>query len=113
HNTRLVIGAGESFTGGRGGFLTGILDEIAVHNRALSAAELAAIAAAPGLPQCGANAPPAITNPGDQTNVEGATVSRPISASDADGDALTFSQSGLPAGLSIDPSSGVIGGTLP
>jgi uncharacterized repeat protein (TIGR01451 family) len=113
HNTRLVIGAGEGYTGVRGGFLTGILDEVAVHNRALSATELAAVVAAPSLPQCGANAPPVVTNPGDQGNVEGNTVSLPISASDADGDALTFTESGLPTGLSIDASSGVIGGVLP
>ena len=33
-------------------------------------------------------------------------------ATDADGDTLTYSATGLPAGVSINPTSGVIGGTL-
>ncbi len=36
----------------------------------------------------------------------------PITANDDDGDTLTFSASGLPANLGIDPSSGQIAGTL-
>ena len=54
----------------------------------------------------------AIPNPGDQTNAVGDSVYVPTGGSDADGDALTFSASDLPAGLSIDPSSGTITGTI-
>ncbi|MCW7541970.1 tandem-95 repeat protein [Aquabacterium sp. A7-Y] len=55
----------------------------------------------------------------NETRSDGATVSIPTSAvfRDADittnGDQLTFSATGLPAGLSIDPSTGLISGTLP
>jgi hypothetical protein len=44
--------------------------------------------------------------------VVGEGISLPLSASDPDGDPLYFSATGLPAGLSIDPSSGAIQGTL-
>ncbi len=57
------------------------------------------------------NRAPAVTNPGAQTSAEGATVNLPISASDPDGDALTYEASGLPGGLAIN-SSGVITGTI-
>src|SRR5205809_925625 len=45
---------------------------------------------------------PVITSPGAQQSTEGNSVNVPISASDVDGDPLTFSASGLPTGLSID-----------
>ena len=57
------------------------------------------------------NNPPIITNPGNQTNNENESVNLPISASDPDGQSLTYSATGLPAGLSIY-SSGLISGTL-
>ena len=50
---------------------------------------------------------------GDQTNAEGTgLVSLSAAATDPDGDALTYAASGLPSGLSIDPGSGLISGTL-
>jgi len=58
------------------------------------------------------NSPPTVTNPGDQTNAEGDSVTLDIAASDPDGDTLTFSASGLPSNLSIDTSTGQIAGTL-
>ena len=51
------------------------------------------------------NTPPTVTNPGDQTSETGAAVSLPIAAADADGDTLTYSATGLPTGLGIDPVS--------
>jgi hypothetical protein len=60
----------------------------------------------------GTNQAPDITNPGDQTNNEGDSVSLELSASDPDCDSLTFSASGLPTGLSIDSATGLISGTL-
>ncbi len=55
---------------------------------------------------------PVITSPGDQTNTEGDVVSLQIVATDPEGDALSYSATGLPDGLAIDPTSGLISGTL-
>ncbi|WNI19855.1 putative Ig domain-containing protein [Streptomyces sp. ITFR-21] len=53
-----------------------------------------------------------VTNPGNQSTKVGTAVSLPIQAGDsASGQTLTYSATGLPAGLSIDPSTGVISGT--
>ncbi len=52
--------------------------------------------------------PPTLTNPGDQTDNEGDTVTLAIKATDAD----TFSATGLPTGLSIDSNTGIISGTI-
>ncbi|HJT79087.1 MAG TPA: putative Ig domain-containing protein [Gemmataceae bacterium] len=57
------------------------------------------------------NQPPAVTNPGAQASAEGATASLQIQATDPDGDPLTFSASGLPAGLSIS-TGGLVSGTV-
>ncbi|SEM04414.1 putative Ig domain-containing protein [Streptacidiphilus jiangxiensis] len=51
-----------------------------------------------------------VTNPGSQTGTVGTAVSKQISATDSAGKSLTFSATGLPAGLSIS-SSGLISGT--
>jgi len=59
------------------------------------------------------NQAPVVTNPGSQTNTENDDVSVQIEADDPDaGDVLTFSAKGLPAGLSIDPATGLISGNL-
>ncbi len=58
------------------------------------------------------NNQPSLTNPGDRTNAEGDTVSLQLAATDADGDVLTYSATGLPPGLTLDPSSGLISGSL-
>jgi hypothetical protein len=54
---------------------------------------------------------PVVTNPGPQTSAVGTAVSLPISATDPQGDPLTYSATGLPAGLSINASTGRISGT--
>ncbi|GIG62504.1 galactosylceramidase [Longispora fulva] len=51
-----------------------------------------------------------VTNPGAQSSTNGTAVSQQITATDSQGKALTFSATGLPAGLSIS-SSGLITGT--
>ncbi len=53
-----------------------------------------------------------VTNPGNQTGTVGTAVSLQIQASDsASGQTLTYSATGLPAGLSVNSSSGLISGT--
>ena len=53
-----------------------------------------------------------VTNPGDQTSQVNDSVHLQISASDSDSAAkLTYSASGLPAGLAIDSATGLITGT--
>ena len=53
-----------------------------------------------------------VTNPGARTSVIGSAVSLAIAASDsAAGQTLTYAATGLPAGLSISSSTGVISGT--
>ncbi|MEY9928697.1 hypothetical protein ABH926_003336 [Catenulispora sp. GP43] len=54
-----------------------------------------------------------VTNPGNQTGTVGSAASVQVNASDsASGQALTYSASGLPAGLSINAATGLISGTL-
>ncbi|MGW3042095.1 putative Ig domain-containing protein [Kitasatospora sp. NPDC001159] len=53
-----------------------------------------------------------VTNPGNQTGTVGTAASLQVSASDsASGQTLTYSATGLPAGLSINSSTGLISGT--
>ncbi|MFL6055546.1 MAG: alkaline phosphatase family protein [Actinoallomurus sp.] len=53
-----------------------------------------------------------VTNPGNQSTTKGTAVSLQIQATDsAAGQTLTYSATGLPAGLSINPATGLITGT--
>ncbi|OLE20747.1 MAG: hypothetical protein AUG49_23990 [Catenulispora sp. 13_1_20CM_3_70_7] len=52
-----------------------------------------------------------VTNPGNQTGTVGTPASLQISASDSAGKPLTYSASGLPAGLAINAATGLITGT--
>jgi hypothetical protein len=52
-----------------------------------------------------------VTNPGSQSTTTGSAVSLQIHASDSAGAVLTYSASGLPTGLSINSSTGLISGT--
>ncbi len=57
--------------------------------------------------------PPALTNPGNQTNTAGDTVNlKPILAPNGDADPGTFIFTNLPPGLTIDPNTGAITGTI-
>lgn len=65
------------------------------------------------LPQalCGGDVVVSVIKPSDQSAVAGTVVSLQIHASDADSEALSYSASGLPAGLSINSSTGLISGS--
>jgi type VI secretion system Hcp family effector len=54
--------------------------------------------------------PPRVTNPGPRTNAEGDSVSLQIVATSHV--PLTYGATNLPPGLSIDPATGLIGGTI-
>ncbi len=56
--------------------------------------------------------PITVTNPGTQSSTEGSSASLSISASDASSGTLTYAATGLPAGLSISPTTGAISGTV-
>ncbi len=57
------------------------------------------------------NQPPALAQPEDRKSPLDGTVAYPLSAIDPEGSPLTFTADGLPPGLSIDRSSGLISGT--
>jgi uncharacterized repeat protein (TIGR01451 family) len=57
--------------------------------------------------------PVTLTSPGNQSSMEGATVSLSLSASDSiSGATLHYAAQGLPPGLKINPSTGAITGTV-
>ncbi len=60
----------------------------------------------------GASLPPVVTNPGNQSNKIDNALELTIQATDPNQFALKFSATNLPAGLSIDPVSGVISGVV-
>jgi len=82
-----------------GGYFAGALDDVRIHNRALSAAEVADLFGA------GSNLPPELSNVPDTLNKsEGETVSKAEIelATDADQDTLTYTYSGWLTSLPYD-----------
>ena len=57
------------------------------------------------------NAPPTLTNPGTQSSTVGQPTSLQLSASDPDGQPLTYFAAGLPPGLSLMVNTGYISGS--
>jgi cyclophilin family peptidyl-prolyl cis-trans isomerase len=53
-----------------------------------------------------------VTNPGTQTNLDGDAVNLQIAATDASGGTLSYGATGLPSGLTVNSTSGLISGTL-
>jgi chitodextrinase len=95
-----------------------LADAIAAHNGvSLSSVDLAKLVAY--VEQIGSqesiaptpNRAPSVVNPGALTSNRSVAVSVAIGASDPDGNALTYSATGLPAGLTIAASTGLITGT--
>lgn len=105
----LVVGAADS---PGSSFFAGAVDEVTLHAAPLSQPDVFAQSslrhATSTAPQ---NLPPQITNPGAQNTIVGAVVSLPITANDPENNPITFGASGLPTGLTISASSGVISGT--
>jgi hypothetical protein len=58
------------------------------------------------------NRAPVWTDPGPQSHFENQGISLATSASDPDGEGVTYSATGLPPGLAIDPNTGEISGLL-
>jgi len=54
---------------------------------------------------------PVLGNPGAQTTLVGTAIDLPLSASDPNGDVMTYAATGLPPGLSIDSGTGRISGS--
>jgi hypothetical protein len=89
------------------------LEAIAKQKNALaSSAAKATAAAAFNTAIIAGIAVPSVTNPGTQTNARLAVISVQIVASDPDGQALTYSATGLPPGLTIGATTGLISGTI-
>lgn len=59
-----------------------------------------------------ANQAPVVVQPASQSSVRGTAASLQISASDPDGNTITYSAIGLPAGLGISATTGLISGTV-
>ena len=58
------------------------------------------------------NTPPTLAQPADQASQEGAVASLQLQGSDIDADPLSYTATGLPAGLSVNTSTGLISGTV-
>lgn len=58
------------------------------------------------------NRSPIILDPGSPSNKEGDSVNLKITASDPDNDPITYAANGLPTGLSMNTSTGIISGTI-
>jgi YVTN family beta-propeller protein len=98
-NLQALVGsqAWFGFSAGTGGF---------VNAHDITSWDLALDGSAPPPPSL----PPVVTNPGNQVAVRGTPVSLQILASDPENDNLSYAAAGLPAGLTIGASTGLIAG---
>ena len=97
----IIINANPVYIGGSQfapDFFHGILDEVLIYNDALSATEVQGLLLA-------ANAPPIIDPIANKTATEGQNLSFVISATDPDGDTLTYSAKNLPAGATFNAAT--------
>ncbi|MBI2804880.1 MAG: putative Ig domain-containing protein [Planctomycetes bacterium] len=63
-------------------------------------------------PPAGGNRAPVVGPLAARSDIEGRTVSVQVIAADPDGDAITYAAQNLPAGVNINPASGLISGKL-
>lgn len=89
----------------------GLIDDVTLHGRALTPAEIQSLVDGPSA-SCLANTSPTLTPPADRVNDEGDSAVLQLQAFDANADTLRFAASNLPPGLSIDPTYGLINGTV-
>ena len=112
----VVSSAGAGYTGRLVTSVGSLLEDAASTNIGSFNATAALSPSGPWIAQLVAfkntNHPPALSIPADQTAVVQSNVTLQIQASDPDGDALNYIVSGLPAGLSINATTGLISGTL-
>lgn len=101
----LVIGAA-----GTTAFFAGAVDEVTLHHSPLAPWDVAALRDLRHVLNV-QNQAPQLANPGAQIGVLGGIVSLPLTAVDFENNAVTFSATGLPTGLTLSAQSGVITGT--
>lgn len=58
------------------------------------------------------NQPPTLSQPANQSSIVNTSVSLTLTGSDPEGGVLTYGASGLPPGLGVNPSTGVISGVV-
>jgi len=105
---RLWVGRASKFSNGESGW-QGQIDDFRIYGRVLAESEIQQLASGTTT----GNTPPGVTNPGEQSSIEGDVISLQIAATDVDaGDVLSYSAGNLPTGLAIDPASGLISGTV-
>ena len=90
----------------------GLMDEVYVFDRSLTQAEVDQLAAGTPPPPPPPNQTPSLQDPGPQSNTSGDVVTLTLTASDPDGDTLSYSAVGLPSGLSLDSATGNISGAI-
>ena len=79
---------------------------------AVSAYNASAVEGAKSNEVCGfSNTPPTLQNPGNRSSTVGQSATLQLVGSDPEGQALTYTASGLPTGLSLMASTGFISGT--
>ena len=111
----VVADAGAMFVGVMQSFEVEVTDELltidlihVIENPAIKGIEIIALNGTGGP----INNAPAVAQVDNQTNTLADTVSLQIVATDTDGDTLNYSATGLPDGLSINTSSGLISGDI-
>lgn len=94
---------------GSTGFFAGALDEISLHHSPLSLADIQDLRDLRHVISF-ENSRPQLTNPGPQTSTLNGIVALPLTALDFENNPLAFSATGLPPGLKISPTTGIISG---